>query len=44
MALETYQRALKVEEEMKLVSEELFTGSFIDPEKISVAHEVLLNA
>ena len=41
MALETYQRALKVEEEMKLVSQELFTGSFIDPEKIVVAHEVL---
>ncbi|CAK9043200.1 unnamed protein product [Durusdinium trenchii] len=41
MALETYQRALKVEEEMKSVSEELFTGSFIDPEKIVVAHEVL---
>ncbi|CAE7749350.1 DNAH6 [Symbiodinium sp. CCMP2592] len=41
MALETYQRALKVEEEMKGVSEELFTGSFIDAEKIVVAHEVL---
>jgi len=41
MAQETYQRALKVEEEMKLVAEELVVGSFIDPEKIPVAHEVL---
>ncbi|CAJ1382663.1 unnamed protein product, partial [Effrenium voratum] len=41
MAQETYQRAQKVEEEMKVVSEELFTGSFIDPDKIVVAHEVL---
>eukprot|EP00930_Biecheleria_cincta_P008309 TRINITY_DN10972_c0_g3_i1.p1 TRINITY_DN10972_c0_g3~~TRINITY_DN10972_c0_g3_i1.p1 ORF type:complete len:4176 (-),score=874.55 TRINITY_DN10972_c0_g3_i1:69-11708(-) len=40
-ALVTYQRALKVEEEMKELAEELIVGDFIDPEKIPVAHEVL---
>ncbi|CAE8734034.1 unnamed protein product [Polarella glacialis] len=41
MAQETYAKAVDVEEKMKVLAEELAQGSFIDPDKIPNAHEVL---
>jgi dynein heavy chain len=41
MVDENYNRSLEVEEKMKGIQDELIKGSFIDPEKIPYAHEVL---